>query len=119
MTAFQNAYREVADQNPEVTAALLVDDRGQVVESAHTDERMVGAATAFLTPLREFLDRVTSELGAGEFQASLIEGQHLSFALADVDGRRSVVVVGKQGSAPGSLRSDSLWLADLARGEAR
>lgn len=115
MSALTKAYQDIFEQNPELTAVFKMDDRGGVQRSAQADEGIVTAATALMTPLREFLDRVTAELGCGELTACVVEGEHASFAIADVDGVDAVVMVGKKGCAIGSLRADALWLAQQER----
>ena len=104
--------------NPDVLGVLVVDADGRVHASDAAPEDVVQAAIALTVPLRELLDRTSAELGCGELRTTLIEGRTASIALADVDGFRTVVVIGATGAAGGALRADSLWIADRIRKEA-
>jgi predicted regulator of Ras-like GTPase activity (Roadblock/LC7/MglB family) len=101
--------------NPEVTAALVVDGGGRVQASDSASPEVIKAAVAVLVPLRDFLDRAAAELGCGGLRGSLVEGEEASFALADIDGSRTAIVIGAASSAPGPLRADALWLAEALR----
>jgi predicted regulator of Ras-like GTPase activity (Roadblock/LC7/MglB family) len=105
----------VARGNPDVLGVLVVDGDGKVHASESTSPDVVRAAVAMAIPLRDLLDRTAAELGCGELSATIVEGREASFAIADVDGFRSVVVIGATGAAPGSLRADSLWIAARLR----
>ncbi|WP_437758614.1 hypothetical protein [Sorangium sp. So ce1389] len=105
----------LARGNPEVTAAMVVDGQGRVQASETLAPEVVRAAVAMVVPLREFLDRAAAELGCGALRGTLVEGTEATFALADVDGDRTAVVVGASGASPGALRADSIWLADELR----
>jgi predicted regulator of Ras-like GTPase activity (Roadblock/LC7/MglB family) len=98
--------------NTEIHTALIVDGQGRVFAS----ERLSRAAVALVVPLREFIDRATAELGCGALRDTLVEGDQGTFALADIDGDRTAVIVGQPGAAAGALRADSLWLAEQVRG---
>ncbi len=101
--------------NPDVVGVLVVDGDGRVHASEAASPDLVQAALALTVPLRELLDRAAAELGCGEMRATLIEGRTASLALADVDGFRTVIVIGAIGAAGGALRADSLWVADRIR----
>ena len=103
--------------NPDVVGVLVVDADGKVRASDATSSELVRAAVAMVVPLRDLLDRAAAELGCGEVVATLIEGREASLAIADIDGFRTVVVVGASGAAPGALRADAVWLAEQARKE--
>jgi predicted regulator of Ras-like GTPase activity (Roadblock/LC7/MglB family) len=105
----------VTRDNAEVVAALVVDGEGRVEASEGTSAELVQAATAFALPLRELLERSSAELGCGLLRGTLVEGDAASFALADVDGGRTAILIGTSGAAPGPLRSDCLWLAEQLR----
>ena len=105
----------VARDNVDVLAALLVHGDGRVEASAGASAELVQAAVAFAVPLRELLDRASAELGCGALKGSFVEGDAASFALADVDGSRTTILVGSSGASPGPLRSDCLWLAEQLR----
>ncbi len=105
----------VARGNPEVTGAILVDAGGTVLASDGLGDQLATVAVALVLPLRDFLDRAAAELGCGALVASVIEGGAASFALADVDGARTAIVLGRSGCSPGALRADSLWLAEQLR----
>jgi predicted regulator of Ras-like GTPase activity (Roadblock/LC7/MglB family) len=105
----------VARGNPDVLGVLVVDGDGKVHASESTSPDVVRAAVAMAIPLRDLLDRTAAELGCGELSATIVEGREASFAIADVDGFRSVVVIGATGAAPGALRADSLWIAARLR----
>ena len=105
----------VARGNPDVIGVLVVDGDGKVHATDSTSPDVVRAAVAMAVPLRDLLDRTTAELGCGELNATVVEGREASFAIADVDGFRSVVVIGSSGAAPGSLRADCLWIASRLR----
>src|SRR4051812_35068185 len=94
----------IARGNPEVTAAVIVSANGAVQASESATKDMVQAAIAFAVPLRELLDRTAAELGCGGLKGTLVEGSSASFALADVDGDRTAIVIGASGAAAGSLR---------------
>jgi predicted regulator of Ras-like GTPase activity (Roadblock/LC7/MglB family) len=96
---------------------LVVDGDGHVEASESTAPELVTSAVAVTVPLRDLLDRAATELGCGELSATLVEGRDASLAIADVDGFRSVVVIGASGAAPGALRADSLWAAECLRNE--
>ena len=101
--------------NPDILGVLVVDADGHVHASETTSPELVRSAVALTVPLRELLDRTASELGCGEMSATVLEGRDASLAIADVDGFRSVVVIGASGAAPGALRADSLWIAESLR----
>lgn len=107
--------RGLSRANPDVSAAIVVDADGRVHASDSASSELVASAVAFAVPLRELLDRSVAELGGGALMHSLIEGSDGTFALADIDGFRTVVLIGAPGSAPGSLRSDARWLAEQLR----
>ncbi len=113
--SFTALFDQVARGNPEVTGALLVDDAGTVLASDGLGPQLAGAAVALVLPLREFLDRAAAELGCGALDCALVEGSAASFAIADVDGARTTIVLGRSGASPGALRADALWLADQLR----
>ena len=111
--------RRLSAGNPDISAVLVVDGDGRVHASHSADPRLVQVATALIVPLREILDRAAAELGCGAIVDSFITGEHASFALADVDGNRTVIVVGASTSAPGALRADARFVAESVRaGEA-
>jgi predicted regulator of Ras-like GTPase activity (Roadblock/LC7/MglB family) len=101
--------------NPDVGALLLIDSTGRVIANRTASSELTRVAVAMAVPLRELLERTTAELGCGELRTTLIEGENASLALADVDGDRSVVVVGVARASLGALRADSLWLVDQLR----
>lgn len=105
----------VARGNPDVLAVLVVDGDGKVHATESTAPDLVKTAAAMAIPLRDMLDRTSAELGCGELSATVVEGRDASFAIADIDGFRSVVVVGSGGAAPGALRADSMWIAARLR----
>jgi predicted regulator of Ras-like GTPase activity (Roadblock/LC7/MglB family) len=105
----------MARGNPEVTAALVVDASGQVQASEAVAPEVARAAVAMVVPLRDFLDRAAADLGCGVLRATVVEGSEATFALADVDGDRTAIVIGASGAAIGSIRADSLWLAEELR----
>lgn len=107
----------LARGNPDVLGLLVVDGDGRVQSSEGASQDIVRAAVAIMVPLRELLDRAATELGCGEMTATVIEGRDASIAVADVDGFRSVVVIGATGAAAGALRADSLWVAERIRRE--
>jgi predicted regulator of Ras-like GTPase activity (Roadblock/LC7/MglB family) len=113
--SLESLVRQLSQGNPEVTAALVVDGDGRVQASESASPEVVKAAVAVLVPLRDFLDRAAAELGCGALRGSLVEGEEASFALADVDGARTAIVIGAPASAPGPLRADVLWLAEALR----
>ncbi len=108
-------FERLARGNPDVSALLVIDAGGRVVASRSSSSDLTRVAVAMAVPLRELLDRTAAELGCGELRTTLVEGESASFALADVDGDRAVLVVGAARAAPGALRADSLWLADQLR----
>jgi len=101
--------------NPDVLGVMVVDGEGGVHASESTSPDVMTAAVAMVVPLCELLDRTATELGCGEIACTVVEGRAASIALADVDGFRSVLVVGASGAAPGALRADSMWLAERLR----
>jgi predicted regulator of Ras-like GTPase activity (Roadblock/LC7/MglB family) len=101
--------------NPDISAVILVDGDGRVHASHAADPRLVQVATAMVVPLREMLDRAAAELGCGSVVDTFVTGEHACFALADVDGSRSVVVVGSATAPPGALRSDARFVAQGVR----
>ena len=107
----------LARGNPDVLGLLVVDGDGRVQASDGASQEIVRAAVAITVPLRELLDRAAAELGCGDLHAAVIEGRDASIAIADVDGFRSVVVLGATGAATGALRADSLWVAERLRRE--
>lgn len=117
MSSVTALSQTVARGNPDVLGLLVVDGDGHVHASESTSEDILRAAVAVAVPLRELLDRAAAELGCGEMTATVLEGRAASFAIADVDGYRSVVVIGEAGAAPGALRADSLWVAERLRRE--
>jgi predicted regulator of Ras-like GTPase activity (Roadblock/LC7/MglB family) len=111
--------RRLSNGNPDIAAVLLVDGDGQVHASDAADPRLVQVATALVVPLREMLDRAAAELGCGALLDTFVTGEHACFALADVDGNRSVIIIGASASSPGALRSDARLAAESVRaGEA-
>ncbi len=94
---------------------MLVEASGAVIASDGLGEQLATAAVALVLPLRDFLDRAAAELGCGALAGSVVEGSAASFALADVDGSRTAIVLGRPGCSPGSLRADALWLAEQLR----
>ncbi|NOU26996.1 MAG: roadblock/LC7 domain-containing protein [Polyangiaceae bacterium] len=117
MASVNSLAQTIARGNPDVLGVLVVDGDGHVHASESTAPEIVRSAVAVAIPLRELLDRASSELGCGEMSATVLEGRDASLAIADVDGYRSVVVIGANGAAPGGLRADSLWIADRLRKE--
>ena len=115
MTGSNRLALMVARGNPDVLAVLVVDGDGKVHATESTSPELVRTAAAMAVPLRDLLDRTTAELGCGELSSTIVEGRDASFAIADVDGFRSVVVVGSSGASPGALRADSLWIAARIR----
>ncbi len=111
----EQLVQRLARGNPEITGALLVDASGTVLASEGLGDQLATAAVALVVPLREFLDRAAAELGCGALAGTIVEGNGSSFALADVDGARTAIVLGRGGCSPGALRADALWLADQAR----
>jgi len=109
------ALAEVARGNGEVSGVFVVDDAGGVSGSEGATEEAVAAAVAMVVPLRALLDRAAAELGAGQLSVVTIEGDLGTLALADVDGARTVVVLGAAGAAPGSLRADASFVAERLR----
>ena len=107
--------RGLARSNPDVAAAIVVDADGRAHASDSASSDLVASAVAFVVPLRELLDRSVAELGGGALTQSVIEGSDGTFALADVDGFRTVVLIGVPGTAPGALRADARWLANELR----
>lgn len=103
--------------NPDILGVLVVDGDGQVHASETTSPDVVRSAVAVAVPLRELLDRAAAELGCGEMNATVLEGKDASLAIADIDGFRSVIVIGASGAASGALRADSLWAAECLRRE--
>jgi predicted regulator of Ras-like GTPase activity (Roadblock/LC7/MglB family) len=114
-TSLSSYVTQIGRGNPEVVAALVVDGDGRVRASEAVAQEVVRAAVAIVVPLRDLLDRAAAELGCGALQSTLVEGRDATFAIADVDGHRTAVVVGSSGAAPGALRADSLWLAEEIR----
>ncbi|MBS2012931.1 MAG: roadblock/LC7 domain-containing protein [Deltaproteobacteria bacterium] len=104
--------------NPDVLGLLVVDSDGQVHASESVSDDIVRAAVAITVPLRDLLDRAATELGCGELRATVVEGRDACLAIADVDGFRTVVVIGSTTAAAGSLRADSLWVAERLRRDA-
>ena len=117
MSSVSTLCQALARGNPDVLGLLVVDSDGHVHASDSTTEDIVRAAVAITVPLRELLDRASTELGCGEMCATVLEGRDASLAIADVDGFRSVVVIGATGAAAGALRADSLWVAERLRRE--
>ena len=115
MTELAKYVERVARGNPEVTGVLVIDGDGRVHAAQDLSDELLRAATAVAVPLRDLLDRAAAELGCGALRGSFVEGDAASFALADVDGNRAVIVVGSTGAAPGALRADSLWLSEQLR----
>lgn len=115
MLDMKTLAQTVARGNPDVLGVLVVDADGGVHASESTSPDVMRAAVAMAVPLRELLDRTSTELGCGEHTCTVLEGKDASLALADVDGFRSVVVVGATGAAPGALRADSMWMAERLR----
>jgi predicted regulator of Ras-like GTPase activity (Roadblock/LC7/MglB family) len=115
-----SSFAEIlARGNPDIVGVLIVDGDGRIHASETTSPEVVRCAVAVAVPLRELLDRASSELGCGEMSATTLEGSEASIAIADVDGFRSVIVIGANGAAPGALRADSLWVAEQVRKEER
>ncbi len=117
MSSVSSLAQTLARGNPDIVGLLVVDADGRVHASESTSEDLVQAAVAITVPLRELLDRAAAELGCGELTATLVEGRDASLAIADIDGFRTVVVIGATGSAAGGLRADSLWVAERLRKE--
>lgn len=115
MATVTSLAQTVSRGNPDVLGVLVVDGDGQVHASESASPEVVRAAVAVAVPLRELLDRAATELGCGELSATVVEGREASIAIADVDGFRSVLVIGANGAAPGALRADSLWIAESLR----
>ena len=115
MTNSNRLAQTVARGNADVLGVLIVDGDGKVHATESTSPDVVRAAVAIAVPLRDLLDRSAAELGCGELSSTVVEGREASFAIADVDGFRSVVVIGASGAAPGSLRADSMWIASRLR----
>jgi predicted regulator of Ras-like GTPase activity (Roadblock/LC7/MglB family) len=113
--ALVEALGEIARGNGDVSCAFVVDDDGKVSAAEGAPAETVAAAVAMVVPLRALLDRATAELGAGQLAATVIEGDRGVLALADVDGARTVVVLGAHGAAPGALRADAAWVAERIR----
>ena len=61
------------------------------------------------------LERAIAELGGGQFQCTIVESDTGKLALANIDGLRTVVLVGNADMAPGLLRHDGLSLAEALR----
>ena len=117
MASNSSLAQTLARGNPDVLGVVVVDADGQVHASETTSPDVVRSAVAVAVPLRELLDRAASELGCGEMSATVLEGRNASLAIADVDGFRSVIVIGANGAASGGLRADSLWMAESLRRE--
>lgn len=117
MSSISTLSKFLAQGNPDVLGLLVVDGDGNVQASDGASRDIVRAAVAITVPLRELLDRAAAELGCGDLTATVIEGRDASIAIADVDGFRSVVVLGATGAAAGALRADSLWVAERLRRE--
>jgi len=115
MTPVSSLALTLARGNPDVLGVLVVDADGRIHASESTSAEVVRCAVAVAVPLRELLDRASTELGCGEMRATVLEGSAASLAIADVDGFRSVIVIGANGAASGALRADSLWAADQVR----
>lgn len=109
------ALAEVARGNGEVSGAFVVDDEGLVSAKEGAPDELVAAAVAMVVPLRALLDRATAELGVGQLGVTTIEGDRGVLALADVDGARTVVIIGAHGAAPGALRADASYVAERIR----
>lgn len=101
--------------NPDVAGVLVIDGDGRVHASDTSSEELLKTALAIVVPLRELVDRAATELGCGDMSTTLIEGTQASMAISDVDGYRSVVVVGTRGAALGALRADAIWVAEHLR----
>jgi predicted regulator of Ras-like GTPase activity (Roadblock/LC7/MglB family) len=117
MPSVSSLAETLARGNPDILGVLIVDGDGRVHASETTSPEVVSCAVAVAVPLRELLDRASSELGCGEMSATILEGRDASLAIADIDGFRSVIVIGANGAAPGALRADSLWVAEQVRKE--
>lgn len=104
--------------NPQVLAALLVDEQGRALHQHEGDSELVNASVSMVLPLRELLEHLLAELGCGALQQAVVEGSAGSIALADVDGRRTVMLIGAGEAAPGALRSDARWLSQRLAGPA-
>jgi predicted regulator of Ras-like GTPase activity (Roadblock/LC7/MglB family) len=115
MTNTNRLASMVARGNPDILAVLVIDGDGKVHATESASPQVVAAAVAMAIPLRDLLDRATAELGCGELSSTIVEGRDASFAIADVDGFRSVIVVGAGGASPGALRADTLWVAARVR----
>lgn len=115
MGALVGLMRTLIRGNPDVVGVMVVDADGRVHAGEAAQSSLLASATAVAVPLRELLDRTATELGCGELAATVVEGSHASFAMADVDGFRSVIVLGANGAAPGALRADAIWAADAVR----
>ncbi|MBK6519696.1 MAG: hypothetical protein IPG04_37565 [Polyangiaceae bacterium] len=103
--------KELASNNRDLVAALVVDPTGRVQASESLAPEVARAAVAMAVPARDLLDRVSAELGCGALRAVLLEGDRATLAFADVDGASTAVLVGASGAAPGAIRSDALALA--------
>lgn len=110
----QSIFDQLLGSRDDVLGAVVVADSGQSVTTRGVNG-MAAAATALVAPLRDMLERATAELGGGQFQCTLVESDTGKLALADIDGSRTVVLVGSADVAPGLLRHDALSLAEALR----
>ncbi len=110
----QSIFDQLLGSRDDVLGAVVVADSGQSVTTRGVNG-MAAAATALVAPLRDMLERTTAELGGGQFQCTLVESDTGKLALADIDGLRTVVLVGSADVAPGLLRHDALSLAEALR----
>lgn len=106
---------QICRANPGVSLAFVFDSQGNVRAAERADPRLLKAAVALLPPFREIADRAAAELGCRALCSVVVEGEAASFALADVDGDRTAVVIGATDGTPGALRADALWLAQALR----
>lgn len=110
----QAIFDQLLGSRDDVLGAVVVADSGQATTTRGVNG-MAAAATALVAPLRDMLERATAELGGGRFQCTLVESDTSKLALADIDGLRTVVLVGSADVAPGLLRHDALSFAEALR----
>jgi predicted regulator of Ras-like GTPase activity (Roadblock/LC7/MglB family) len=113
--AFGGLVSRIGRENPGLASAMLIDAEGRVHASNLAAPELIRAAADLVLQLRRSLERAAVELGYGMLRGTLIEGSEATFALASVDNEMMAVLVGTPGASPGTLRADSLWLADELR----
>ncbi len=113
MPNLSERLRSISLDNPSIVATLVVDGAGSIRHAEGTSPELARAAIALLTPLRDLLERAAAELGCGALRTAFLEGETASFALADVDGSTSALVVGCAGAKAGALRADALRVAEI------